>query len=127
MLSGVVEIHVEYRLQIVADRAQDSLELFITDTIERASHLYTDAFSGYSDLEFYGYSHELCNHSRGHFGPTNMTENFWGVIKRSLKRLYDKLTLPDLENILIEWEQRQNNPEIFYTVTNYLQLCAVPS
>lgn len=115
------------RLQIIPDREQDSLELFITSTIDRSSHLYTDAFSSYSDLGFYGYSHEICNHSRGHFGPTNMIENFWGVIKRSLKRLYGKLTLPDLTNILKEWEQRQNNPEIFYTVDNYLRLCAVPS
>jgi len=115
------------RLQIIPDRAQDSLELFITSTVTRDSHLFTDAFSGYHDLEFYGYSHERCNHSNGHFGPTNMIENLWGVIKRSLKRLYGKLTLPDLENILKEWEQRQNSPEMFYTVTNYLKISAVLS
>ena len=114
------------RLQIVSDRAQDTLELFLTRTVHRTAHLTTDAFSGYSDLEFYGYSHERCNHSNGHFGPTNMIENFWSVIKRSLRRLYGKLTLADLRNILREWEQRQNSPEMFYTVDNYLQatLCS---
>jgi hypothetical protein len=49
-----------------------------------------------------------------------MIENFWGVIKRSLRRLYGKLTLSDLKNILREWEQRQNQPTLFYTVENYL-------
>ncbi len=109
------------RLALVPDRAQDTLELFLTDTVQRGSHLTTDAHAGYHDLEFYGYTHERCNHSNGHFGPTNMIENFWGVVKRSLRRLYGKLTLPDLENILKEWEQRQNNPELFYTVPNYLR------
>ena len=109
------------RLRIVEDRSQDTLELFLTQCVRRTSHLTTDAHAGYSDLEFYGYSHERCNHSHGHFGPTNMIENFWGVLKRSLRRLYGKLTLPDLEIILKEWEQRQNQPELFYTVYNYLR------
>lgn len=114
------------RLRIVEDRAQDTLELFLTACVERTAHLTTDAHSGYHDLEFYGYSHERCNHSNGHFGPTNMIENFWGVLKRSLRRLYGKLTLSDLHNILKEWEQRQNQPEMFYNVPNYLRatLCS---
>lgn len=114
------------RLKIIPDRAQDSLELFLQHTVQKGSHITTDAFSGYHDLEFYGYSHERCNHSNGHFGPTNMIENFWGVLKRSLRRLYGKLTLTDLRNILREWEQRQNQPELFYNVDNYLRatLCS---
>lgn len=124
---GAIERDTRHiRLQIIPDRAQDTLELFLTSTIDRASHLTTDAFSGYNDLEFYGYSHERCNHSNGHFGPTNIIENFWGVLKRSLRRLYGKLTLADLRNILREWEQRQNKPEMFYNVDNYLKatLCS---
>lgn len=112
------------RLQIVPDRAQDTLEPFLTRCVSRTAHLTTDAHSGYNDLEFYCYSHERCNHSHGHFGPTNMIENFWGVIKRSLRRLYGKLTLPDLPNILKEREQRQNQPELFYNVASYLRVCS---
>lgn len=115
------------RLQIIPDRAQDTLELFLSTHVARTSHILTDAFAGYHDLEFYGFSHERCNHSNGHFGPTNMIENFWGVIKRSLRRLYGKLTLADLPNILKEWEQRQNQPELFYTVTSYLRTTLVLS
>ena len=113
------------RLQIVPDRAQDSLELFLTKTVARSAHITTDAHTGYHDLEFYGYSHERCNHSNGHFGPTNMIENFWGVLKRSLRRLYGKLTLVDLRNILREWEQRQNQPDLFYNPYNYLKATLV--
>lgn len=112
------------RLQVIPDRAQDTLELFLSNTVRRGSHITTDAHAGYSDLEFYGYTHERCNHSFGHFGPTNMIENFWGVLKRSLRRLYGRLTLADLPDILKEWEQRQNNPEMFYTVDSYLRATA---
>lgn len=126
IVAGAIERDTRrVRLQIIPDRAQDSLELFLTKTVQRTAHITTDAHSGYNDLEFYGYSHERCNHSNGHFGPTNMIENFWGVMKRSLRRLYGKLTLTDFKNILKEWEQRQNNPELFYTVTNYLQATLV--
>ena len=112
------------RLQVIPDRAQGTLELFLSNTVRRGSHITTDAHAGYSDLEFYGYTHERCNHSFGHFGPTNMIENFWGVLKRSLRRLYGRLTLADLPDILKEWEQRQNNPEMFYTVDSYLRATA---
>ena len=95
--------------------------MFLQTTVQRGSHITSDAFSGYHDLEFYGYSHERCNHSNGHFGPTNMIENFWGVLKRSLRRLYGKLTLPDLKNILKEREQRQDQPELFYDGSSYLR------
>lgn len=113
------------RLQIIPDRAQDSLEGFLSATVQRGSLITTDAHSGYHDLEFYGFSHERCNHTAGHFGPTNMIENFWGVLKRALRRLYGKLTLADLPLILREWEQRQNQPELFYNVTSYLQATLV--
>ena len=53
-----------------------------------------------------------------------MIENFWGVLKRSLRRMYGRLTLADLPDILKEWEQRQNNPEMFYTVDSYLRATA---
>lgn len=122
IVAGAIERDTRrIRLQIIPDRAQDSLELFLANNILTGSLILTDAHSGYSDLEFYGFAHEICNHSQGHFGPTNMIENLWSVIKRSLMRLYGRLTLKDLNNILKEWERRQNNPELFYAVDNYLR------
>ena len=77
------------RLQVIPDRAQDTLELFLSNTVRRGSHITTDAHAGYS-----------------------------------LRRLYGRLTLADLPDILKEWEQRQNNPEMFYTVDSYLRATA---
>ncbi len=77
------------RLQVIPDRAQDTLELFLSNTVRRGSHITTDAHAGYS-----------------------------------LRRLYGRLTLADLPDILKEWEQRQNNSEMFYTVDSYLRATA---
>ena len=109
------------RLQVIPDRAQDTLELFLTSTVARSSLLLTDAHAGYHDLEFYGYTHERCNHSNGHFGPTNKIENMWGVMKRYLKKLYGCVPTNRLHLILNEWMARQNQPSWFASPTNYLK------
>lgn len=109
------------RLQVIPDRAQDTLELFLTSTVARSSLLLTDAHAGYHDLEFYGYSHERCNHSNGHFGPTNQIENLWGVMKRYLKKLYGCVPTRQLHLLLNEWMARQNSPWLFASPTNYLK------
>jgi transposase-like protein len=109
------------RLQVIPDRAQDTLELFLTHTVARSSLLLTDAHAGYHDLEFYGYTHERCNHSNGHFGPTNQIENMWGVMKRNLRKLYGCVPTKELVLILREWMARQNSPWLFVSPTNYLR------
>jgi transposase-like protein len=122
MVVGAIERDTRrVRLQVVADRAQDTLELFLTQTVARSSLLLTDAHAGYHDLEFYGYSHERCNHSNGHFGPTNQIENFWGVMKRYLKKLYGCIPTRQLPLVLNEWMARQNQPSWFASPINYLQ------
>lgn len=109
------------RLQVIPDRAQDTLELFLTDCVARGSLLLTDAHAGYHDLEFYGYAHERCNHSNGNFGPTNQIENMWGVMKRYLKKLYGCIPTKQLHLILNEWMARQNQPSWFVSPQNYLK------
>lgn len=127
MVAGAIERDTRHvRLQIIPDRAQDTLEQFLTDCIARNSLLLTDAHAGYHDLEFYGYAHERCNHATGHFGPTNQIENFWGVVKRYLKKLYGCVPTSNLHLILNEWMARQNQPSWFASPTKYLQatLCS---
>jgi transposase-like protein len=128
MVVGAIERDTRrLRLQVIPDREQDTLELFLTTCVTRQSLILTDAHAGYSDLEFYGYAHERCNHSLGHFGPTNQIENTWGVMKQALRRAYGKLTVAGLPDILREWEQRHNQPDLFYNPKSYLQQCLVTS
>lgn len=123
MVIGAIERDTrKLRLQVIEDREQDTLELFLTGCIARSSHILTDAFSGYSDLEFYGYTHERCNHSRGHFGPTNQIECTWGVIKRYLRKLYGCVPTKQLQLILNEWMARQNQQSWFASPQAYLKV-----
>lgn len=123
LVAGAIERDTRrLRLQVIPDRAQDTLEAFLMATVARNSLLLTDAHAGYHDLEFYGYTHERCNHSNGHFGPTNQIENFWGVMKRYLRKLYGCVPTTRLELILNEWMARQNQPSWFASPTVYLQV-----
>jgi transposase-like protein len=127
MVVGAIERDTRrLRLQVIPDRAQDTLELFLTATVERSSHILTDAHAGYSGLEFYGYSHERCNHSNGHFGPTNQIENMWGVMKRHLRKLYGCVPTRHLGLVLREWMARQNSPWLFASPEAYLKATVVP-
>lgn len=109
------------KLAIIPNRKRDTLENFIRNKVREGSHINTDAWYAYSELNLLGYTHEAFNHSKGHFSETNQIEGLWSVMKRHLRHLYRDLSLPDLTLILKEWEIRQNQPEMMYTVPNYLR------
>ena len=98
-------------------------ERFVQNTIKTGSLVLTDGFKGYNELPLLGYKWKACDHSMGYFGPTNHIENLWSVIKRALRYIYRDLTfnLNDLKLILREWENRHNNPDLFYNEDNYLK------
>lgn len=114
------------RLAIIPDRERDTLEGFIEGNVLKGSHIATDCLWSYNELELLGYTHEFCNHSKYHFGPTNLIEGLWSSIKRHLRRVHGTLSFSyeELECILREYEYRHNMPELFYTVDNYLKECA---
>lgn len=113
----------QVRLKIVKYRTRAEAEKFIQNTIKTGSLVLTDGFKGYNELPLLGYKWRACDHSAGFFGPTNHIENLWSVIKRALRYIYRDLTfnLNDLELILREWENRHNNPDLFYNEDNYLK------
>lgn len=113
----------QIRLKIIPKRSRKQAEQFITQTIKVGSAVLTDRFTGYNELPLLGYKWDACDHSTGFFGPTNHIENLWSVIKRTLRYIYRDLTfnLKDLELILKEYENRYNNPNLFYNEDNYLK------
>lgn len=123
---GAIERNTrKIKLELIDNRHKETIERFILNNVEQDSTVYTDSFHSYNDLNIIGYNHIDCNHSKGIFGPTNMIENLWSVIKRSLRNIHKTLSFnkEDLKYILIEWENRQNNPELFYNIDNYLKKC----
>lgn len=113
----------QIRLKIIKYRSRTEAERFVQDTIKTGSVVLTDGFRGYDELPLLGYEWKACDHSVGYFGPTNHIENLWSVIKRALRYIYRDLTfnLKDLELILKEYENRYNNPELFYNEDSYLK------
>jgi hypothetical protein len=108
------------RLGVIPNREMATLEEWLLHRVNGGSHIDTDKWWGYNDLGLIGFTHDAHDHSKGNFGPTNMIESFWGVMKRHMRTLYQKLTITDLDLILREWENRQNNPKLFYNVISYL-------
>ena len=114
-------------LQVVNNRDSKSVEFFVNSCIRRGSLIRTDGLKSYNEESLEGYDHEACDHDNFYFGPTNHIENLWSVIKRALRHIYRDLTfkLEDLNLILREWENRYNNPKLFYNVDTYLKYMAV--
>jgi transposase-like protein len=109
------------KLAVIPDTEQDSLEAFLETHVARASLVVSDAYSGYNDLEFLGYSHERWNHSKGHFAGTNHIESTWSALKRYLRKLYGCVPTKKLKLILNEWMARHNNIVLFTSPQTFLQ------
>jgi transposase-like protein len=114
------------RLKEIPDREQDSIEYFLWKAVNPESCLHTDCHSGYYDIGWNGYGHELHNHSRGHFRGTNRIENVWSVVKRQIRRLYGQIRTKKLPEFIVEWEARRNFKHLFDNPISYLEETLVP-
>lgn len=120
---GSIAMNEQLRLQTVVMRDMDTLSAFIRETVAEGSLVVTDKWHGYDELDFWGYAHEIWNHSIGQFSGTNQIERVWSEIKRYLRKLYGCIPTKYLTNILKEWEARHNFPELFKSPEAYLATC----
>lgn len=123
---GVISHLNQLRLLPIRQRDSGTLSAFICETVKEGALVMTDEWRGYNELEFYGYSREAWNHSRGRLAGTNQIERVWSAMKRHLRKLYGCIPTKNLLVILKEWEARHNFPELFKNQTNYLQATLVP-
>ena len=123
VIGAIDQRNGQIRLKIIRKRDRHNAENFIKQAITPGSMVLTDGFTGYNELASLGYEWLACNHSKGFFGPTNHIENLCSVIKRTLRYVYRDLSfnLNDLALILREFENRYNNPDLFYNVDSYLK------
>ena len=121
ILMGAIERRSgKIKLAQIPDREQGTLEYFLWRKVSTESKLHTDCHSGYFDLMWCGYGHELHNHSRGHFKDTNRIENVWSVAKRQIRRMYGQIRTNKLNEFAREWEGRRNFPELFKSPQTFL-------
>jgi transposase-like protein len=102
----------QVRAQVVPNVRRETLQSAILKEIETGSTVYTDAASGYYDLAAREYVHDTVTHVdeyvRGQV-HTQGIENFWSLLKRTLKGTYVAVEPFHLDRYVDEQVFRFNN------------------
>lgn len=87
---GLLERHGEIRTKVIPNVRMETLQPEILRHVEKGAELFTDAWASYNGLDA-EYIHQVINHAeeyvRGNV-HTNGIENFWSLLKRSIKGTY---------------------------------------
>jgi transposase-like protein len=81
----------QVRAKVVPNVKRETLQNEILEKIERGSRIYTDQWPGYDGLTAEQYIHETVNHMQGYVRGevhTQGIENFWSLLKRTLRGTY---------------------------------------
>lgn len=108
---ALLERHGEVRAQVVRDVRKKTLAPIIQEHVEEGSTVYTDQFNSYRGLEE-KYVHAVINHAERYVNGrihTNGAENFWSVLKRTLKGTYVHVAPFHLDRYVDEQVYRFNN------------------
>jgi len=110
---GLLERDGQVRAAVAPSRHRHQVHSHITDNVEPGSKLYTDEFMSYENLPE-GITREFVNHLesyvQGHV-HTNGLENFWSLLKRTLKGTYVSVDPVHLQAYVDEQAYRFNNRE----------------
>lgn len=102
----------EVRAKVIPNVNRETLQNEILVHIERKATIYTDGWKGYSDLERQEFIHEMVNHIEEYVRGDvhiNGLENFWALMKRSLKGTYVAVEPFHLDHYVTEQVFRYNN------------------
>jgi transposase-like protein len=113
---GLLERHGEgrtkVRTQVIRNRKKHQLEQSVCENVAAGSTVYTDALRSYDRMGERGYVHEVIDHAECYVEGTvhtNGLENFWSLLKRSLKGTYVSVEAFHLFRYLDEQAFRFNN------------------
>jgi transposase-like protein len=101
----------EVRTQVIPNVRRETLQNAILDNVERGSKLYTDSAVTYDNLSE-AFVHDVINHSREYVKGqvhTQGIENFWSLLKRSLRGTYVAVEPFHLDRYLDEQVFRYSN------------------
>lgn len=101
----------QIRAKVVPNTKRETLQNAILDEVQRGSRIYTDDAVGYNHLakEFV---HEVVNHAREYVNGqvhTQGLDNFWSLLKRTLRGTYVAVEPFHLDHYLTEQVFRYNN------------------
>lgn len=101
----------QVRAKVIPGVGRDVLQKAILDNVTPFAKVYTDEWLGYQGLEK-KYVHEVINHSREYVRGSVHTqgiENFWSLLKRTLRGTYVAVEPFHLDQYLSEQIFRYNN------------------
>jgi transposase-like protein len=108
---GMLERGGRVKAQVIATRQKMHLSPVMTENVEAGSHLLTDEFPTYGNLDT-PYNREVINHAleyvSGHV-HTQGIENFWSLLKRGLRGTYISVEPFHLDAYVKEQVFRYNN------------------
>lgn len=110
---GLLERHGEIRVIVVPDTSAATLHRHVRTHVVPGSKLYTDHNMGYRGLKF-DYHHDFVSHIEEYVRGevhTNGLENFWSLLKRSIKGTYVSVDPAHLSRYCDEQAFRFNNRE----------------
>jgi transposase-like protein len=87
---GLLERHGEVRTMVLTGLTQDHLQPNVRQHVEQGANVFSDAHGGYTGLES-DYIHNVINHAEEYVRGevhTNGIENYWSLLKRSIKGTY---------------------------------------
>jgi transposase-like protein len=107
---GMVERKGRVRGRVVSDASKKSLQAELRENVEKGSTVITDEWKGYENLDN-TYVREVINHSVEYVRDnvhTNSIENFWSLLKRSIKGTYVSVSPEHLQKYVEEQAFRYN-------------------
>jgi len=101
------------RTQHVPTRRKGDLQAIVRENVEPKAALYTDALKSYDGLD--EYTHKVVDHAEAYVDGnvhTNRMENFWSLLKRSIKGTYVSVEPFHLFRYLDEQSFRYNERKL---------------
>jgi transposase-like protein len=110
---GMLQRDGEVMTRIVDDAKAKTLIPLIQDNVAEGTTVHSDEHCGYTRVRFLGYKHEVVNHSAKEYVRGNChvngLENYWKLLKSSIKSTHIHVSKKHLEKYAKEFEFRYNN------------------
>jgi transposase-like protein len=113
IVAAVLERGGTVRAKVCTTRRKPELQELVRSNVEAGSELYSDALKSYDGLD--EFQHQVVDHAIEYVNGnvhTNGLENFWSLLKRSLKGTYVSVEPFHLFRYLDEQSFRYNNRDM---------------
>jgi transposase-like protein len=111
---GLLERHGQIRTHVIKDADRETLHGHIKSNVESGSNIYTDGWPAYGKMDS-AYTHGVIDHAEKYVDgliSTNGCENFWSLLKRTIKGTYVSVEPFHLFRYLDEQSFRFNDRKV---------------